>query len=114
VLRSVPRGYKNDEEDRLRQLSYGTPARQDMSLGAEEVNWGIEASEVVSAVQLRLEGQPVKRRLSAIVSQYLERVIQSHCYSSCVKIRCQETDSGDCDSLRTLLSVTVNYKVWKK
>jgi hypothetical protein len=34
-----------------------------MSLGAEELNCGIEASELLSAIQLRLEGMPVKRRL---------------------------------------------------
>jgi hypothetical protein len=32
---------------------------------------------------------------------YLER----DCYSSCVKIRCQETISGDCNRLRTLVCV---------
>jgi hypothetical protein len=37
-VRSVPRGYKKDKEDRLRQLNFETPACQDMSLGAEELN----------------------------------------------------------------------------
>jgi hypothetical protein len=32
-------------------------------------------------------------------------VIHSDCYSSCVKIRCQETDSGDCNRLGTLVCV---------
>jgi hypothetical protein len=36
--RSVPRGYKKDKEDRLRQLSFETPACRDMSLKAEELN----------------------------------------------------------------------------
>jgi hypothetical protein len=31
----VPRGYKKDKEDRLRQWSFETPACQDMSLGEE-------------------------------------------------------------------------------
>jgi hypothetical protein len=44
-------------------LSFETPARQDMSLGAQELNWGIEASELLSAVQLRVESPAVKRRL---------------------------------------------------
>jgi hypothetical protein len=35
------------------------------------------------------------------------------CYSSCVKICCQETDSGDCNRLRTLVPVTMNCEVWK-
>jgi hypothetical protein len=35
---SVPRGYENDEGNRLRQLSFEMPACQDMSLGAEELN----------------------------------------------------------------------------
>jgi hypothetical protein len=42
---------------------------------------------------------------------YLECVIQGDCYSSCVKIRCQEADSGDCNRLRTLVCVTVNCSV---
>jgi hypothetical protein len=33
------------------QLSFETPACQDISLGAEELNRGIEASELLSAVQ---------------------------------------------------------------
>jgi hypothetical protein len=41
----------------------------------------------------------VKRRLYV---WYLEWVIQCDCYSSCAKIRCQETASGDCNRLRTL------------
>jgi hypothetical protein len=49
--RSVPRGYKKDKEYRLSQLSLETPACQDMSLEAEELNWWIEASELLSAVQ---------------------------------------------------------------
>jgi hypothetical protein len=31
-------GYKKGKEDRLSQLSFETPARQDMSLGAQELN----------------------------------------------------------------------------
>jgi hypothetical protein len=37
-VRSVPRGYKKDKEDRVSQLNFETPACQDMSLGAEELN----------------------------------------------------------------------------
>jgi hypothetical protein len=44
----------------------------------------------------------VKRRLYV---WYLECVIQWDCYSSCVKIRCQETASGDCNTQRTLVCV---------
>jgi hypothetical protein len=33
------------------QLSVETPTAQDMSLWAEELNWGIEASEFLGAVQ---------------------------------------------------------------
>jgi hypothetical protein len=33
------------------QLSFETPVCQDMSLGAEELNSGTEASELLSAVQ---------------------------------------------------------------
>jgi hypothetical protein len=35
--------------------------------GYELWSRGIEASEVLSAVQLRLEGQPVKRRLHSVL-----------------------------------------------
>jgi hypothetical protein len=47
----------------------------------------------------------------AIVQQYLECVIWWDCYSSCVKIRCQKTDSGDCNRLRTLVFEAMNWKV---
>jgi hypothetical protein len=46
----------------LSQLSSETPACQDMSLGAEELNWGTEASELLSAVQWS-ESLAVKGRL---------------------------------------------------
>jgi hypothetical protein len=35
-VRSMPMSYKKNKEDRLSQLSYETPACQDMSLGAED------------------------------------------------------------------------------
>jgi hypothetical protein len=34
----MPRGYKKDKEDKLSQLSFETPACQDISLGAVEKN----------------------------------------------------------------------------
>jgi hypothetical protein len=39
--------------------------------------------------------------------------LQRDWYNSCVKIRCQETDNGDCNRLRTLVCVTVKCKMWK-
>jgi hypothetical protein len=33
----MSRGYKKDKEDNLSQLNFKTPACQDMSLGAEEL-----------------------------------------------------------------------------
>jgi hypothetical protein len=36
-VRFVSRDYKKDKEDRLSQLSFETPACQDMSLGEEEL-----------------------------------------------------------------------------
>jgi hypothetical protein len=36
-VRSVSRGYRNDKEDRLSQLSFEPLACQDVSLGAEEL-----------------------------------------------------------------------------
>jgi hypothetical protein len=43
-------GYKKDKEDRLSPLSFETPACQNMSFGAEELNQRNEASELSSAV----------------------------------------------------------------
>jgi hypothetical protein len=37
-VRSLPRGYKEDREDRLSQLSFEKSACQDMSLGAGKLN----------------------------------------------------------------------------
>jgi hypothetical protein len=51
----VPKGYTKDKENRLSQLSFETTASQDMSLGAEEWNWGTETSELLSAVQWSLK-----------------------------------------------------------
>jgi hypothetical protein len=59
-VRSVPRDYKKDKEDRLSQLSFETPACQDMSLGSQELNWGIKAPELFNAVQLRVKSPAVK------------------------------------------------------
>jgi hypothetical protein len=47
----------------------------------------------------------------AAVPRYLECVLQRDSYSSSVKFRFQETDSGDYNRLRTLVCVTVNCKV---
>jgi hypothetical protein len=55
----------------------------------------------------------VKRNLYVCCSTVTFGACNSVCYSSCVKIRCQETESGDCNRLRTLECVTVNCKVWK-
>jgi hypothetical protein len=35
-------------------------------------------------------------------------VMEWDCCNSCIKIRCQETDSGDCNSRKTLVCVKVN------
>jgi hypothetical protein len=43
-VRSLPRGYKEDKEDRLGQLSFETPACQNRSLGAKELNCRIESA----------------------------------------------------------------------
>jgi hypothetical protein len=39
-VRSVQRGYEKDKEDCLSQLSFETPACQDISLGTEELTPG--------------------------------------------------------------------------
>jgi hypothetical protein len=41
-VRFVPRGYRKCKEDRLSQLSFETPACQDVSLGVEKSKDGIE------------------------------------------------------------------------
>jgi hypothetical protein len=50
-----------------------------------------------------VESPAVKRRLHV---WYLVSIILWDCYSYCVKICCQETPSGDCNRLRTLVSVS--------
>jgi hypothetical protein len=45
------RVYKKDKEACLSQLSSEMPACQDMSLGAEELNWGIRIIECISVEQ---------------------------------------------------------------
>jgi hypothetical protein len=47
----MPRSYQKVKENRLSQLSFETSACQHVSLGAVELNSGIEASELLSAVQ---------------------------------------------------------------
>jgi hypothetical protein len=51
AVQSAPRDYKKDKQVRLSRLSLKTPACQDMSLGAEELNWGTEAPELLITVQ---------------------------------------------------------------
>jgi hypothetical protein len=82
----------------------------------EQINWIAELRHQNYWVQFSWK---LKVRLwredfmCAVLQSYLECVIQWDYYSSCVKIRCQETASGDCNRLRTLVGVTVNCKVWK-
>jgi hypothetical protein len=64
-----------------------------------EDNWG-------DSVQLSSVQEAVRRRLVIIGVCNSVRL-----YSSCVKIRCQETASGDCNRLRTLICVSVIYEV---
>jgi hypothetical protein len=77
----------------------------------ERRNWGSGASELFTAAQWRWRSG--REEMCAIIPWYLECVIQWGCCSSCVKIRCQETNSGNCNRLRTLVGVTVNCKVWR-
>jgi hypothetical protein len=90
-------------------LGFETPACQDQlgSRGTEFRHWGvriIECSSVELKVWLWRE-----EFTCVIVPLYLEYLIQCECYSSCVKIRCQETDSGCCNIL-TLIFVALNCK----
>jgi hypothetical protein len=61
-------------------------------------------------IQLRVESSAAKRRLYVCCSTAIFGVWFSETYSSCVKIRCQETATGDCNRLRTLFAA-VNCKV---
>jgi hypothetical protein len=97
----------------LSQLSFDASLRiyEIGSRGTELRNWGnriIESSSVELKVWLWKE-----HFLYAVVQWYLACVIQWDCYSSCIKIRCQESASGACIELRTLMDVTVNCKLWK-
>jgi hypothetical protein len=103
-VRSVPRGYKKDKKGRLSQLSFETPACQDMSLGCR----GDELRRQNYWVQFSGDESLV---VCAIVPRCLECVIQWDCYSFCVKIRYQGTTSGDCNRLRTLVFAVVKCKV---
>jgi hypothetical protein len=47
------------------------------------------------------------------VQWYSECVTQWDCYCSYAKVRCQETDSGNCNKLRTLVLAAVNWKLWR-
>jgi hypothetical protein len=70
-----------------------------MSLEAEELNWGIKASvlRVLCAVQLRVGSPAVKRSICVCYSTAIFRVRNSvRLLLFCIKIRCQETDSGEC------------------
>jgi hypothetical protein len=93
---SVPRDYKKDEENRSSLLSFETPACHDMGLVAEELS---EASELISAVQWSWKSGCEEKTL------YVQ--LKWDCYSSCVNIRYQETTSGECNILRTLVCVCV-------
>jgi hypothetical protein len=94
------------------QLTFETPACQDMRFGAEELNWGTEASEVLSAVQWSWKSGCEETTLCVLLYSDIWGVqLQWDCYSSCVKIRYQETTSGERNSLRRIVCVTVNCKV---
>jgi hypothetical protein len=94
----------NWESDEFRD-----PGLQGYELGSRGVelrNWGTRIIEC-SWVQSWKSGCEEKtlRYSTAIFG-----VKQWDCYSSCVKIRCQETESGDCNRL-TLVFAAVNCKV---
>jgi hypothetical protein len=73
------------------QLSFETPACQTMNLGVEELmhrNYWAQFRE--------LKVWLWKDFICAAVQWYLACVIQWDCYSSCIKIRCQESANGTC------------------
>jgi hypothetical protein len=73
---SVPKGYKKDKEDPLGQLSFETPACQDMSLGAVELrhqNYWVQFSGA--------ESLAVKRRLHDNITSI--RVYKPGNFKSC-------------------------------
>jgi hypothetical protein len=70
--------------------------------------------KTVSLQECSVQNPAVKR---GFYGWYLECVIQWGCYSSRVKIRRQETASGDCNRLRTLVTVCqwfvkCNHESW--
>jgi hypothetical protein len=60
-----------------------------------------------------VESPAVKRRFCVCCSTAIFGVCNSVRLNSCIKIRCQETDSGDCYRLRTLVFAAVNRKMWR-
>jgi hypothetical protein len=102
-LRSVPRGYKKDKADSLSQLDFETPACQNMSLGAEELNWGTEGfSRDGSSRSSKRDGKKKKKEFGCAMKTSCVLQLQWGWYNYCVEIRCQDTTS-EC--------LTVNCKV---
>jgi hypothetical protein len=77
----------------------------------EQRNWGIK---IIESRSVELKAWSWTEDFTCVIAQrYLECVTQWHYYSYCDEIRCQESDNGDCNRLRTRVGVTVNGKVWK-
>jgi hypothetical protein len=115
-VRSVQSGYKEEfsweeivefRDASLQGYELGTRGRELSRVsGVGSCQVTMESSEF----SWELKVQQWKEDFTCVVVQwYLECVIQWDCYSSCVKIRCQETDSGDCNRLRTLVCAAVNF-----
>jgi hypothetical protein len=71
---SLPRSYKKDKEDRLSQLSFETPACQDMSLGAEELQLNRVSKLAVGRIMARNETGCTKKT-SCLISSPSETVM---------------------------------------
>jgi hypothetical protein len=100
-MRSVPRGYRNDKEERLIQLSFETPGCQNMSLGAEKLNWGIR---IIECSSVELVGWLWREDLACNFKTSCMLQLQWDCYKSVARIRLVKTED-------TYMRVTVNCKI---
>jgi hypothetical protein len=74
-----------------------------------ESSSGVSSEQLSSAMEADKMALWVQLAVGPWREDFTCAVIQWDCYSSCVRIRCQETDSGDCNTLRILVCVAVNW-----
>jgi hypothetical protein len=78
------------------------------------LRWASKMIEnILQRTQFNLERRPAKRRPSMWFEDFTCTAVTRDPYISCVKIRCQETDSEHYNRLRTLVGATVDCKLRK-